>query len=171
MEFSKRKLTMMVLLTLGGLCLVVMLATLPALGTIIGDQPPAAGDWIIDNPTTVRDHTIMVEGNLTINDMLTLDNGTIIMNLTMDDGAHINVTSTGNLIAKDSNFTSNYPWLEYGFWVNGKMDLKDTILDECSGGIRILTQEKVTLDSCLISDRMRTAPPSWTARSSQTSSR
>jgi hypothetical protein len=133
------------LLVAGVLALSLMVLSGSALGTITGDQPPASGDWVIDNPTTVRGEMITVYGNLTINDILTIDASTITMNLTEEGATKVNVTSTGNLKMTGSTITSDDTDLEYRFEVYGEMSVQRSDLEECYLGIRVITNKTVVI--------------------------
>jgi len=63
---------------------------------IIGTPPPPSGDWIINETTTVRDSTIIVNGSIIINETgaLVLDNSSIYMNLSADGEHWIDVYGT-----------------------------------------------------------------------------
>ena len=133
------------LLSLGGLALSLLVLSGSALGSITGDQPPLSGDWVIDNPTTVRGEMITVDGNLIINDVLMIDTSTITMDLAEDGATEVNVTSTGKLVMTGSTITSIDPNFEYFFIVIGEMDVKRSTLAECHMGIAIRTNKTVLL--------------------------
>ena len=131
------------LLAAAFVALSVLVVSGSVLGTITGDQPPASGDWVIDQPTRVTGESITVHGNLTINDELTIDTSTITMNLTSENSTKVNVTTSGKLVMVDSTITSIDTDLEYGFHVHGEMDVRRSDIKECYGGLRVMTKKTV----------------------------
>ncbi|UCF07509.1 MAG: hypothetical protein JSW28_07625, partial [Thermoplasmata archaeon] len=54
----------------------LLLLALPIYFTFSQTPPPAEGDWVISDTTTITDETVILRGNLIITDggVLTLDN-------------------------------------------------------------------------------------------------
>ncbi len=79
--------------------------------TITGDLPPSfTGDWVINNPTTVRDEDIYIlDGNITVNSKLTIERSTIWVDWWFYyDIYDIKVTSRGSMSVTDSTFGSSW---------------------------------------------------------------
>jgi parallel beta-helix repeat protein len=100
--------------------------------------PPMDGDWVITNETLVVNETIVMNGNLTIENggNLTLRNVTLKMDCAENGNYHIEVMGGGAMhIAEGSNITSNTPdgKHRFNFWVRegAKFEMKDSELHEC----------------------------------------
>jgi hypothetical protein len=149
MELKRHDITLIALLSLVGLFLAVLMMVGPTLGTITGDTPPALGDWVIDNPTTVSDETVIIEGNITVNDVLTLRNANIVMLLWSTGEYEVVVKVGGSMSATNTAFKANNSTHKYNFEVEGKMDLTGTTVEDAIG-VRILTTDTVTITNCKI---------------------
>ncbi|MCD6485372.1 MAG: right-handed parallel beta-helix repeat-containing protein [Candidatus Odinarchaeota archaeon] len=78
--------------------------------TVTGDAPPASGDWIINQPTTVINENITLDGNLIVNNTLVIENSTIWFKL---DKAILNITENGKLILNNATiqgYDSSVRW-------------------------------------------------------------
>lgn len=110
-------------------------------GTTYWDQ-----DWYVDNVQQYINQTIILSGNLTINETgsLTFYNVTLVMNCTFDGQYKIEVKSAGSLYIYDndnsrttmydaSKLTANNTDYEYLFWVRADSDftMKNSELHEC----------------------------------------
>jgi hypothetical protein len=73
--------------------------------------PPAEGDWIVAGQCSVKDRTIILNGNLIVNSgaNLVLSNVELIMNCTYDGEYGISVNPGGSISIQDSNITSTNP--------------------------------------------------------------
>ena len=93
------------------LALVVVLMANPAAASGSGDwPPPATGDWVINQPTTVIDEgwVYLSDQNITINSKLTVYNSYIYLD-DYTSGAvtfHITVSVGGTLVANETEFDS-----------------------------------------------------------------
>ncbi len=129
-----------------GLCVIVLLAwNVSADGT--GNYPaPENGDWVIENDTHVWNETIVLNGNLIIEDNgnLTFRNVTLIMNCSKNGEFGIEVKDSGKFYILDydnnqettndrSNITANNPEYEFKFLVNSGavFEMKNSELSEC----------------------------------------
>jgi hypothetical protein len=115
-----------------------------------GDYPPPVeGDWIVINNTYVSNETIILNGDLNIeeNATLTLDNVTILFNstLTFTKGIFVDWGSTLNI--SNSNITTSKGL--YTFDIFGNMTLKDSLISNLTGGI-FIEFGNVIIDNCLI---------------------
>jgi len=102
-------------------------------GTIVGDTPPASGDWIVNNDTYVADEVITLTGNLMVNAKLDLVNTTIQFNVSSDGEYGINVTSTGELNINQSSIIQSCTDYNYFFVVNNgaSFTIEDSIIQDC----------------------------------------
>ena len=83
---------------------------------IEGVEPPAEGDWIIDEDTNVTEETIILNGNIIVlnNAILNLVDTTIKVNSTYDGEYDIIITGGASLVADNTVFTRNGDH-DYGF--------------------------------------------------------
>lgn len=138
--------------------------------TVTGTPSPVSGDWIIDNATTITGETIILDGNLFVNDggSLTLDNTTLKMNCSKDGEFGIFIKNGGAITIKSNSYitkngTGNFPFqveagasfsmadskLEYcGYQKDGHDYQKDYAITglyiKCDGTI-----ENSVIDNCL----------------------
>ena len=128
------------------------------------------GDWDVTGTEVRSNETIILTGNLTIQNggNLTFHNVTLKMNCSYDGQYHIEVLSGGefyiydndndNITTEDtSNITSNTVH-RYLFWVreNAKMEMRNSELHRCgwdwdNKGL-VIYSNNVTVDHCLISN-------------------
>jgi hypothetical protein len=155
-ELRGKDFRLLVVLSLAGLCFAVLLTVGPAMGTITGDAPPVSGEWIINNPTTVSDETLYIDGNITVNDMLTITSSNIVL-VTWSTGENgIRIAPRGHLTATDTTFKSDMSFIKYEFAVEGKMDLLRTRVEDLNRGLRVMTGDTVTIkDSKIVNFTMR----------------
>ncbi len=132
------------LLLLGVMC------ALSATATITGDLPPLTGDWVIENPTLVRDETVVIEGNITVNSTLTLSSSTLLINASMPNQFSFKVNPTGSLSASGSLVSNANVTDGYSLLVLGKASLSRTVIDGCRMGLQVRSAEKVTVRNCTI---------------------
>ena len=103
----KHKITAaMIVLTLVAGGLISMFGNVNVLADGSGTYPaPGTGHWIIANETYVGNETIIMNGNITIQNggSLTLRNVTLIMNCTFDGEFQIEVLSGGSLYIYDND--------------------------------------------------------------------
>jgi len=120
-------------------------------GTIVGDQPPASGDWVITKDTVVTDHTVSILGNVIIEADLTLRGSSILIEGAADGSVGINVTSGGTLTANDTSIVSSNG-SPYYFRVYDEMDLTRVTIRNVHGGVLVSTSETVNIDRVRILD-------------------
>lgn len=112
-----------------------------------GNYPsPLNGDWIIDSETEVWNETIILNGNLSIENCrnLTFKNVTLIMNCSFKGQYYIEVKNNGKFDIYDndnsntttndaSNITSYNETYVYNFYVrnNSKLNMKNSFLSNC----------------------------------------
>jgi len=137
-------------LTMLALALFGVIFALASEAGITGDSPPASGDWLVENPTTLTDETVVVTGDVVLNSTLTMVRSTLVMNVTFDDQFGIVVDAAGTLQATDSKVTSIDPGQEYSLVVLGRLNASRTVFEECHMGVRILSSESVLLEGCSI---------------------
>ena len=107
---AKRSLALLVLFIFLVTAIVVPLNWLPnSQAAIVGVQPPADGDWVIDENTTVTDETVVLNGNLVVTNSskLSLVDSTIKLNCTADGDYGIMVGDGSSLEASNTIFTRN----------------------------------------------------------------
>ncbi len=138
------------LFVLVGLGLALLMTLSPAGAVVTGDVYSGTGDWVINQPTKAIDEVVMVNGSLEIKNVLELWNCTIEMNLPGDDAYKLNVTTSGNLMANNTLFTSTRTYYEYGYTVYGKMNLRRCVVEECYNGLQVLTIDTVSIQDTLI---------------------
>ncbi|UCC93957.1 MAG: hypothetical protein JSW25_04640, partial [Thermoplasmata archaeon] len=135
-----------------GLAIMALLLIPGALGgTIVGDQPPATGDWVINQDTTVTGSVVTVKGNVIVNGNLTLWSSSVLIEGAADGSIGINVTPGGRLSANDSNIVSSNG-RPYYFRVYDEMDLKRVTIRNVHEGILVSTSETVSFDRVQILD-------------------
>jgi hypothetical protein len=149
---NKRKwrISLIGLLALAVLTIAFIVAMNPTSATITGDSPPATGDWVINRVTTATDEVIVVRGNITINDKLTLDRTTVYLNMSRVNQSMLNVTSNGHLVAKNSMIMSHDTDIDYGFEVRGKMDIEGSTVEGCYMGLQVLSKQRVRITGTTI---------------------
>ncbi len=125
-------------------------------GTIVGDQPPASGDWHVQSDTTVTDETVTIDGNLILEAQLTMQESTIGFNVSSPGSIGINVTGSGVLDARNTTLRSSTD-IPYSFIVNGGLLLADSTVEDTYLGIQVRTGEKVHIYNVLITDIYGTA--------------
>jgi hypothetical protein len=133
--------------------IIIAIVFVPALhvgGEGTGDYPPPSlGDWVVQNHTYVSNETIILNGDLIIEDnaTLTFDNITLLFNSTLiftkgifvDWGSTLNITNS-NITTLKGLFT---------FDIFGNMTLKDSSISNTTGGI-FIEFGNVIIDNCLI---------------------
>jgi hypothetical protein len=135
-----------------GLAIMALLLLPGAMGgTIVGDQPPSTGDWVITQDTVVTAMTVTVKGNITIQAVLTLHSSSILIEGVPGGDRGINVTDGGRLSANDSSIVSSNG-SPYYFRVYDEMDLTRVTIRNVHGGILVSTSETVTFDRVRILD-------------------
>jgi hypothetical protein len=84
---------------------VVLTAVFLSQETAAQTDPPADGNWIVDDVTVISDRAFRLNGNLTISSQgkLTLENVTMELNNTRPGRYHISVSSGGWLIVTDGD--------------------------------------------------------------------
>ena len=130
------------------------------------------GNWIVDSETTVWNETIVLNGNLSVEDggNLTFMNITLYLNCSYPGEFHIKVKNGGQFYIFDndnnkftsfdaSNITSMNPDNNYNFSVeNGsKLKMKNSEIHECGvsgdGGL-LIESDDVIIDGNLISNNL-----------------
>jgi hypothetical protein len=119
-------------------------------GTIVGDQPPASGEWLIRQDTVVTDSTVTVTGPVTIEADLTLMGSTLRISVGSSGMSGIEVR-TGNLMANDSAIESGNG-NTYEFLVTSEMNLTRVTVKGAHMGIYVKTKKDVLIDDVLITD-------------------
>jgi len=139
-------------IALAGLALLLLtvLCSLSAAASITGDLPPATGDWVIENPTTVRDETVVVEGNITVNSTLSLSNSVVLINASMPNQFSFKVNPSGSLTTVGSHIANLVQDDGYSLQILGKASLSRTVINGSHMGLQLRTQEKVTVRNCTI---------------------
>jgi|GEM_PF-1967693 len=113
---------------------VLVLATPGADAWYTGTQCPASGDWTVSTATKYYDEIINVNGNLYVNNPLTLTNCIVRMNTaSIDGGATINVPSGSTLTVHDSRLDSNNGAYHYKFTVYGSLHINRSVVTEMWG--------------------------------------
>ncbi len=144
----------LVLLALAFLALamgILLMASFEAEAYIVGDLPPASGDWVVDSPTMAGGETIDVRGDLVVKSTLILNNCQVRVHSASDGGFGINVTSDGMLTANSTKFTSGGGHT-YTFVVRGRLTARGATFEDCEGGVRVLTDKTVTIEGSYILD-------------------
>ncbi|NOQ53949.1 MAG: hypothetical protein GQ558_05025, partial [Thermoplasmata archaeon] len=137
------------LIALAALALLV-LCVFSASATITGDSPPSSGEWIIKNPTTVRNEVITVNGNITVEGSLSVYDSTIRLNPLYGDEYVLKVDRDGSLSAADSRFAPLNTSLDYEFLVLGELTLDRTVLEGCRLGLHVRSNEQVVVRNCTV---------------------
>jgi parallel beta-helix repeat protein len=124
--------------------------TIDVTGDGTGDYPPPVeGDWVVINATHVSNETIVLNGDLIVeeNSTLILDSVTILFNssLTNPKGIFVDWGSTLNI------YHSNITTLKglYTFDIFGNMSLEDSLISNVTGGI-FIEFGNVIIDNCTI---------------------
>ncbi len=103
--------------------------------SITGTPVPESGDWEINNETKIEDETIILSGNLIVNDggSLILDGAILMMNCTSDGQYGITVKNGGALTIKDSSHITNNGKKNYYFIVNSgaSFEMTDSTIEYC----------------------------------------
>lgn len=117
---------------------VIIIPSANGKGDGLGDYPPPNnGDWIIRNETFVSNETIILFGNLNVeeNASLTLYNVTLLVNSSIGDIHGIYVDEKGTLKVYNSNISNlSGPYI---FMVDGDMTLESSIVSNMLFGIDI----------------------------------
>ncbi|MCK4970118.1 MAG: right-handed parallel beta-helix repeat-containing protein, partial [Thermoplasmata archaeon] len=137
------------LIALAALGLLV-LCVFSASATITGDSPPSSGEWIIKNPTTVRDETILINGNITVEGSLSVYDSTIRLNPSSGDEYVLKIDRRGSLSAADSRFAPLNTSNDYEFLVLGELTLDRTVLEGCRLGLHVRSNEQVVVRNCTV---------------------
>ncbi len=147
------RLALVATLALAAVAVAVLLTAVPATATITGDAPPASGDWVVNNPTTVTNEpSIVVVGNIIIKNTLSITDSTISLAPTYDGEFKVNVTSTGKLTATRATFMEFNTDVEYTFLVYGETTLTSCLVTGMYDGIQVMTDKKVMIDRCQLID-------------------
>ena len=92
-----------------------------AYGEVVGTSPPDIGDWIIADETTIKNETIILNGNLIITESgeLTLYNSILKMNCTSDGEYKIQVNNSGKMnilwsTVQNGSSDHNFDWYFLG---------------------------------------------------------
>jgi hypothetical protein len=125
-------------------------------GSITGDQPPASGDWVVRNPTTVSNETITLYGDIVVEANLTIADSILRLMPTSDGALTINVTSGGRLVVTDTLITSGNDHA-FGFLVTGEMVLDRVTVKRPYLGIRVITNDDVLIANTTVLDPVDTA--------------
>jgi len=120
-------------------------------GGIVGDQPPASGDWHVTRDTVATDVTIDLNGTLWLDAKLTLMGSELRIASPSAGEDGINVSATGNLVANDSVIYSS-SGEPYHFHVHGAMDLLRVTVRDVDQGVRVLTAATVSIEDVSIVD-------------------
>ena len=127
----------------------VAAASLLAGATITGDQPPASGDWLVTHPTTVTDETVTVAGDIVVSSQLTVKGSTVLLSPAANGSLEVEVTPSGRLEVNGSKFQSSTAF-GYLFTVRGELDVNGSTLQNCHGGVQVLTDKRVSIVSSWI---------------------
>ena len=149
---DRRMLMIALALALGALAVALVGLSGPSDATITGTPPPASGDWVVDNETTVVGETVLLRGNLFVNATLELDASTININCPSAGAYTVQVNVTGRLVATGSTIARVTAGKGYGFVVLGEMYLDGCLLNGPDSGVRVLTAAPVSIASTVISD-------------------
>jgi len=120
-------------------------------GSIVGDQPPASGDWVITRDTVVTDDTVTISGNVSIQADLTLMGSILRIAPIFNGSESINVTALGALMANDSVIESGNDQ-SYSFLVHGEMNLTHVTVKDIFWGVQVRTAMDVLLNDVLLTD-------------------
>ena len=120
-------------------------------GGIVGDQPPASGDWHVTRDTVATDVTIDLNGSLWLDAKLTLMGSELRIASPSAGEDGINASATGNLVANDSVIYSS-SGEPYHFHVHGAMDLLRVTVRDVDQGVRVLTAATVSIEDVSIVD-------------------
>jgi parallel beta-helix repeat protein len=99
--------------------------------------PPATGDWIVGDDTSIQDQSIVLDGNLVVQSggSLTLEGVTLEMDATFDGEFGITVEPGGSLYINQSIVRSQDPLHAFFFTVNGaSFELRNSELHNCGWG-------------------------------------
>jgi hypothetical protein len=120
------------------------LVATPAAATITGSQPPATGDWVIDQDTTVLGESLKIVGNITIEpgNTLKVRNSDVKINSTFkgQNGIFVDSNSTagdGVLEFDDCTIRSDYEAYGWYFEVWGGLKITTAKLYNVEDGIEI----------------------------------
>ena len=143
--------------------LLLLSALVAIVGVVAADTPPpASGDWVVSDTTTVSGTDIELFGNLTVRSggQLTLYDLNLTMNLTEDHGTGIYVEAGARLDLGFANIRSSDPDLHYWFEIWGianitNCDVRDVAsnLEELTnwstirGGVQIYNSNTTVFDS------------------------
>ncbi|UCE74549.1 MAG: hypothetical protein JSV56_02290 [Methanomassiliicoccales archaeon] len=118
--------------------------------------PPAEGDWVISDSTTISDETIILKGNLIITDagVLTLDNVVLKIDQDWDRQYMIEVQPGGSLITGNNcHVLSNNSFYYYiTFTTQSTVMIEDTTIEDIFGtsgvyGLQIDSDDVTITDS------------------------
>ena len=139
-------------MALAGLALLLLgvMCALTASATITGDAPPTTGDWVIEHATTVRDETVLVQGNITVNSTLTLTNSDVLLNASMPNQWSFVVNPMGTLNTVGSTIANANVTDGYSLLILGKASLSRTVINGTHLGLQVKTNEKVSVKNCTI---------------------
>lgn len=122
----------------GFLLLLLLALAPPASASGTGAYPPPLlGDWVVGIDTTVTDEVFSVQGNVTVNARLTLDNSTMRMNVSRDGQYHIEVRAGGEMrVTGGSTVRAFSPTFRYEWWTRqgAKLTLQDSAVRDCGWG-------------------------------------
>ena len=144
-------------------CLLLLSALVAFVGVVAADTPPpASGDWVVSDTTSVSGTDIELFGNLTVTSggQLTLHDLDLTMNLTEDHGTGIYVEAGARLDLGFANIRSSDPDLHFWFEIWGianitNCDVQDVAsnLEELTnwstirGGVQIYNSNSIVVDS------------------------
>ena len=143
---------------------VIVLMTMMAASSLVilpvssQTPPPANGDWIVSDQTTISNQVIDLKGNLTVTATgnLTLDNVTLLFDMPVLGVYTFNVVNGGQLQVHRSNITSKDITTHFKFIVSGKMRMDHTNVSELWGDVATLhggidiKNDNVTISNCTI---------------------
>ena len=141
--------TLLLLLAVVTIALLILPCTVG--GSIVGDQHPASGDWIITRDTVVTDDTVTISGNVSVQADLTLMGSTLRIAPIYNGSESINVTADGALVANDSVIESGNDQ-SYSFLVHGEMNLTRVTVKDTFWGVQVRTGRDVLLNDVLLTD-------------------
>ncbi|MEW5760085.1 MAG: right-handed parallel beta-helix repeat-containing protein [Candidatus Thermoplasmatota archaeon] len=98
-------------------------------------NPPASGDWVVSDNTTITNQAITLTGNLIVTStgVLTLDNVTLTMSITANGQYGIEIQAGGKFYLKNSTLTSSSSSYRYTFKIRSgaTAEIINTNIDYC----------------------------------------
>jgi parallel beta-helix repeat protein len=101
-------------------------------------QPPPTGDWIVENPTVLKDETHTLDGNLIVRSSgsLKLDNSTLYFKMDSDGQAGIVVETNGRLdLESGSLLAAKDATKRFTFDGRGEIYITDSRVSGTAGGL------------------------------------